>query len=142
MNKRAYQKSNEDIYRDYVDLNRKDFQNMNCHILMNRLNNGDISALETLRKIEVVSMLSDSKYSQPINFPDIMELYYRSNQQVYNDYESTESLKIKTRDCNLIIYRSLNGDKDALEKLKLMALDELIGVLRLTQASDALASMN
>lgn len=142
MNYPVYKKSNEDIYKDYVDPNRRDFQNLNCHTLINRLNNGDMSALSILRKIEVLGIISNSIYLHPKSILEIISLHSRSNENIYSDYENTKSEKLKSRDCKILIYRSLEGDKDALEKLKLVALDETIGSLSSRQANNALDEMN
>lgn len=142
MNYPAYEKTNEDIYKDYVNPDRKDFQNLNCHILINRLNKGDMSALEVLRKIGVLGAMNSSIYSHPKTFLGIVELYSRSNEDIYNEYAIAENIEAKTRDCNILIYRALDGDNEAFEKLKLVALDEIISTSYSRQANNALDKMN
>lgn len=138
MNYPVYEKSNKDVFEDYIDLSKRDFQNLNCHILINRLNNGDMSALKFLRKIYVIQTLSSSHYSYPENILEVINWYDRSNEDVYSDYEDTENKKHKYRNCNILIDRAVNGDNEALEKLKLAAMDEVIDGLGSNQVGNAL----
>ena len=141
MNYPVYEKSNKDVFEDYIDPSKRDFQNLNCHILINRLNNGDMSALEFLRKIYVIQTLSSSHYSCPQNTLEVINWYDRSNEDVYSDYEGTKNKKRKDRNCNILIDRAVNGDNEALEKLTLAAMDEVIDGLGSNQAGNALTEI-
>lgn len=138
----VYQRSNEDLYNIYLDPNESNFQHMNCRTLINRLNNGDMAALEVLQKIQVISILDSSTYTTPKSVLETIEIYTRSNENIYKDYENSKNISSKTRDCNIFIYRSRHGDKEAHDKLLLIALDELIDSSDSKQASDALSKMS
>ncbi len=141
MNYPVYEKSNKDVFRDYIDPSKRDSQNLNCHILINRLNNGDMSVLEFLRKIYVIQTLDSSDHPYPKDTLEVINWYDRSNEDVYSDYENTENKKYKYRNCNILIDRAVNGDNEALEKLRLVALDEVIDGSSSNQASNALNEM-
>ena len=121
MNKR----SNEDLLKEYSDPSKCDYQHMNCYTLISRLDMGDLSALEVLKRIHVLGLLS-STYSYPSTLIDVLELHNRSNEQVSYDYENAKDVESKNRDYKILVYRSKNGDEDADQQLKLIELDKIL----------------
>lgn len=121
MNKR----SNEELFKGYLDPNQCNYQHMNCYTLMNRLSNGDLSALEILKKISILG-LGSSTYSYPPTLTDVIKLHIRSNEQICYDYENTKNVESKNIDYKILVYRSKNGDEDADQQLKLIELDKIL----------------
>lgn len=117
MNKR----SNEELFKEYLDPNKCNYQRMNCDTLITRLGNGDLSALEILKRISILG-LGSSIYSYPPTLTDVIKLHIRSNEQICYDYENTKNVESRNIDYKILVYRSKNGDEDADQRLKLINL--------------------
>lgn len=135
------ERSNEDLFKEYSDPSKRNYQHMNCNTLMFRLSKGDLSALGLLKKISALGIINSSIYTYPSTLLEVIELYSRSNKQLYYDYENAKDIESRTRYCNILIYRSQKGVEDALQYLKLLALDEIIGTSSSRQAQKALDKM-